>query len=84
MATRFPSLAQSQLHRLGLKEMSQICLKDNACRLKLDLEFYIRMFLFMYSQIPDDDMEKTQPCFELKSYLEIAYTCVRGKQIIST
>ena len=26
-------------------------------------------------------MEQTQPCFELKSYLEVAYTCVRGMSV---
>ena len=28
--------------------------------------------------VPDTEFEKSRPCFELKSYLEISYTCVRG------
>lgn len=28
--------------------------------------------------VPDTVFERTRPCFELKSYMEVGYTCVRG------
>ena len=30
-------------------------------------------------KVPDTNFERTQPCFELKSYLEIEYTCMKSK-----
>ena len=28
--------------------------------------------------VPDTDFERTRPCFELKSYLQVSHTCIRG------
>jgi len=29
-------------------------------------------------RIPDSTFEKTQPCLELKSYLQASYSCLKG------